>query len=47
MLMDRSTREPRRDEGPLAAGRSTQDPRRETAGEDGVKDARRVATDIM
>lgn len=46
VLMDRSTREPRRDGGALAAGTSTQDPRRE-AGEDGVKEALRVATADM
>lgn len=43
---ERSTREPLRDEGALPAGRSTQDPRRETAGEDGVREALRVATDM-
>lgn len=46
VLMERSTREPRRDEGALPTGTSTQEPRRETAGEEGVKEARRVATDM-
>lgn len=46
VLIERSTREPRREEGALPTGTSTQDPRRETAGEEGVKDALRVATDM-
>lgn len=45
VLIERSTRDPRRDGGALMTGRSTQDPRRE-AGEDGVKDGLRVATDM-